>query len=287
MRVTRLLLGVPAALMLAVALPALGQDIAFSTASPGAIDGPTGPGTTQFGDGDVVFMDPASGIGSIFLLADTINDGGLPDLNALHITSSGTVIFSTQSGAAGYDFQDDELVEYNPVTDTLSLYYDFGDLITTNADVDIDGFHVLSNGNFLISNTSDFTLDGQDFLNGDIVLFDPSTESASLLFSEGLFGGDDVWVRSVSMLGNGNLLFSAFNEDTGGDMTVGGLTFGRGDVVEYDLASGLAGLYVESSVFGGATEDIDALSVAAIPLPGAVWLFLSALAVMVRPLRRR
>jgi hypothetical protein len=143
----------------------------------------------------------------------------------------------------------------------------------------------MQDGSFLISNTTDFSLDGQDFTNGDIVRWDPVGESASLIFDEALFeGSDDIWVRSVSMLQNGNLLLSAFNEDTGGTMTLGGVTFGRGDLVEYNSSTGLAGLVLDSAIFGGATEDIDAVSV--IPLPPALWMFVSALALLGRLGRR-
>ena len=269
-------------LLVLASSPVLAQGLMFSTSSPAAIDGPNGPGSTQFNDGSVVHINPNSGIGTIYLLDQTINDGGLPDLNALYVFDDGSIVFSTQSGAAGYAFDDDELVQYDPVTDTLSLFYDFGGFMTTNADEDIDGFHLLPNGNFLISNVSDFSLDGQDFRNGDIVLWDPIAETAAPFFDESLFGGTDVWVRSVSMLDNGNLLLSAFNEDTGGSISLGGLTFGRGDVVEYDLTSGTASLYMSVAVFGGATEDIDALSTTVIPLPAAVWLLLPALALIGR-----
>ena len=70
------------------------------------------------------------------------------------------------------------------------------------------------------------------------------------------------------------------NEDTGGAITLGGLTFGRGDLVEYDRANDVATLLVSVAVFGGATEDFDAVHV--VPLPAAAWLLLSALGLLGR-----
>ena len=264
---------------LLVALPSFAQSILFSTAQPGAIDGPGGT-TTAFTDGDVVSINPATGIGTIFLAEDTINPPGLPDMDALYVTPEGNVVFSTQSGSASFAFEDDQLVQYDVTTGTLSVFFDFGGLITTNGDSDIKGFHVLPNGNFLLANQSDYTLASQNFSNGDIVEYDPVNQTASLYFSESLFGGDDIWVRSVGLLGNGNLLLSAFNEDTGGAITLGGLTFGRGDLVEYDRANDVATLLVSVAVFGGATEDFDAVH--AVPLPAAAWLLLSALGLLGR-----
>ena len=255
---------------------ALAQSIQFSTTQPGSVDGP-GNTTTSFSDSDIVLFNPASGIGTIYLRGNVINDDDIPDIDALFVRANGNPIFSAKTGAAGFPFQDDMLLEYDVATDTLSIFYDFAGLITTGSDADIDAFHLLDDGRFLISNISDYTLDSQTFEDGDIVVFDPVQQTASLLLDEDLFDGDDdIRVTGVSMLANGNLLLSAFNTDTGGDMTLGGTTFGRGDLIEYNLLTGMGSLFLDVSIFNGATEDFDGVHVV-VPLPAAIWMMLSGL----------
>ena len=261
--------------------PVMAQSFFFTTAQPGAVDGPGGT-TTAFSDSDIVNFNGATSTGTIYLDDAVINDTTIPDMDALYILDNGNPIFSTKSSGAGFPFQDDLLVEYDITTDTLSVFFDFTGLITTGADADIDAFHLMPDGTFLISNISDYVLDSQSFEDGDIVHYDPVTATATLVLSEDLFSGDDdIRVTGVSVLDNGNLLLSAFNTDTGGDITLGGATFGRGDLVEYDLLTGVGSVFIDGSIFGGATEDFDGihagLPAVLIPIPGAIWLLLSGL----------
>ena len=208
------------------------QAIIFSTEFPEAVDGPDGT-TTAFGDDDFVRYDLSTNTGTIVVIGSTINPNpsptvGLPDPNALFVRDSGdgNIIFSVQSGSANLPggFNDDDLIEYDRTTGNLTTLFSFDGVMTTprNRDVDIDGLHRFDDGTFLIANTFDFTLGGMDFQNGDIARYDPVTDMASLFFDESLFGGVDARITSLSLDSTGRLVLSAFNEDTGLGLMLGG-----------------------------------------------------------------
>ena len=282
-----------AAIIAGIAGSSTATSLIFSTSTPESVPGP-GATTTTFADDDFVRWDFGTDTGTVEIEGSDINpnptnpNAGLPDPNALFVRDNGdgNLIFSIQTGAASFPggFNDDDLIEYDRTSGDLSTFFSFDGLITTRGDVDIDGFHLRDDGLFLLANTSDFSLGGVDFQNGDIALYDPVSGVASLYFDEGLFGGVDARVTALSLNDNGNLLLAAFNEDTGGDLTLGGLTFGRGDLVEYDANAGTASVLFPSSNFGD-TADFDAAHLAApvpqttpVPLPAAVWMLAAGLA---------
>ena len=283
--------------------PAYAAAIIFSTEFPEAVDGPGGT-TTAFADDDFVRYDLDTNTGTIEILGSTINPNpsptiGLPDPNALFVRDNGdgNIIFSVQSGSLNFPggFNDDDLIEYDRTTGNLTTLFSFDGVMTADGgrDVDIDGFHLLDNGNFLIANTFDFTLGGMSFRNGDIALYDPVLDTATLFFTESLFGGVDARITSLTLNDTGNLIISAFNEDTGGSLMLGGQTFGRGDLVEYDATLGSGSLFFPATNFTSGTADFDALHFVgsasppmSVPEPGTLALLTVALA-GVASLRRR
>ena len=163
------------------------------------------------------------------------------------------IILSTDASETlgGLTFGKDDLAEYNPTTDTSTLYFD-GALFTGAAD--IDAVHILSNDNIVLSTLSATTLGGLSFEPGDLVEYNPTTDTATLYFDQGLFSQAEN-IDAVHILSNDNIILSTV--DTA---TLGGLSFGTGDLVEYNPTTDTATLYFDVDLFTG-SENIDAVHV--------------------------
>ncbi len=147
-------------------------------------------GGLNFRDGDIVLYDPGSDTAT--LLFSENNFSGNEDVDAVHILPNGHILLSTTSSArlGGLNFRDGDVVEYDPVNDSARLYFS-EDNFTGNEDV--DGFHLLDNGNLLISTTGTATLGGLTFSNGSVAEYDPATNTATLFFDENRFSnGADI-----------------------------------------------------------------------------------------------
>ena len=128
-------------------------------------------------------------------------------------------ILSTLATATlgGLTFTDIDLAEYNRGSDTATLHFD-GSL--TSLDAEIDALHVLESGNFLLSTMDQATLGGLTFRDGDLVEYDPVTDSAILILDESaVFAGDEN-IQAVALRSTGTLILS-----TESDAELGGLSF--------------------------------------------------------------
>jgi len=164
-----------------------------------------------------------------------------------------TIILSTDTTETlgGLSFYDGDAAEYDPATDTATLYFDenlFG------GDEDIDAVHILDNGNIILSAESGATLGGLSFADGDLIEYNPTADTATLFFGEGLFGSDED-IDAVHILTNGNIILSTID-----GATLGGLGFGDGDLIEYNPTTDIATLFFDESLFS-ADEDIDAVHI--------------------------
>ncbi|MCP4407748.1 MAG: DNRLRE domain-containing protein [Gammaproteobacteria bacterium] len=170
-----------------------------------------------------------------------------------------SLFLSTDSDAilGGLSFTDIDLVEYDPVTDTASLYFD-GSLTTLT--VDITALHVLANGHLVLAaeGSPTATLGGLSFEAGDLVDYDPATDTATLIFDGSTLFTDPLEkFKSVHVLDNGHFILS-----TDSDANLGGLSFTDIDLVEYDPVTDTASLYFDGSLTT-LTVDITALHVLA------------------------
>jgi hypothetical protein len=116
------------------------------------------------------------------------------NIDALHILDNGHIILSTDGNATlgGLSFEEGDLVDYNPLTGTASLYFD-GDLFSD--DENIDAVHILDNGHIILSTEGNASLGGLSFNDEDLVEYDPVAGTASLYFdgsAHDLSGNDDI-----------------------------------------------------------------------------------------------
>ncbi len=177
------------------------------------------------------------------------------------------LLLSTTNKAklGGVTFKKGDLVEvaYDYVTNTvIGAELFFNGALFSKKGTDIDAVWYLPDTEEIVFSTKKKSkLGGLRFRNGDLVQYNPATGMASLLFSQDMFLGN-ANIDAVQCLGNGEILLSTKKR-----ATLGGLTFGGGDVVKYNPDTDLATLHFDGSNFSGRVN-VTAIA----PIPGAVWL---------------
>jgi len=107
----------------------------------------------------------------------------------------------------------------------------------------------------ILSTDASETLGGLSIASHDLAEYDPLTDSSTLYFDGALFS-DWANIDAVHVLNNGNIILS-----TKIGVTLGGLTFGNGDLIEYNPTTDIATLYLDESMFVGGNEDITSVHI--------------------------
>ena len=226
---------------------------------------------------DLASYDLETGTASLFFSGDLFLSN--ENIDAAHILEDGRIILSTAGAASlgGLTFGDGDLVEYDPGTGTASLFFSEGSF---SGNEDIDAVHVLANGKILLSTAGSATLGGLSFQDGDIVEYDPDSQTATLFLSESVFSNNED-IDAIHLLSDGRLLLSTANA-----ASLGELTFRDGDVVEYDALLGTATLVFSEDLFTSGAQ-ISALSALPAPEPGTLILLAGGgVSVLIRYRRR-
>ncbi len=179
-------------------------NLAVTTAGGATIGGNT------FANGDIVEVTP-SGSAGVYNFVGTLfaetNFTADETVDAVYVRGNGNIILSTTGnatlpmcGGGNLNFIDDDLVEWDPTNTCATMFLD--ESATTNlipnagGDEDIDGVHLLNDDSNLIlfSIANNNTIRGTAVLDGDVVLYNRNTDTASIYFSEANFtsGGEDV-----------------------------------------------------------------------------------------------
>lgn len=179
--------------------------------------------------------------------------------STLGITTIGT------GGGELADFENDDLIIFDPVLDEAEMFLDNSDL-GYGLD-DINAVHLQPNGHVVLSANGPSTM-GDNVLafdKDDLVIYDPITEQASLFFDGSIISPElpavDVNIDSVYVLNNGDIVFS-----TTESASIGGTIWLDSDLVLWDGAT--ASIYLEGAdadVFGASTVQLDASYVRADP----------------------
>jgi hypothetical protein len=237
----------------------------------------------SFTGGDVVeYDDSPPGTATLFFDETWFTSGGSEEVDAFELLPNGHLVLSVTNPAqlGGLDFTNGDLVDYDPVNDVATLFFD--EALFGAGGGDVDAVAVLPNGHILISTDTGETLGGVSFGDGDVVDYDPLTGNTSLYLSEAtLFGGADVNLDALDVFGDGRIAFSHFENVS---VTVGSLTFENGDLVVYDPDGGTWSLLLDESIFGGSLANLDAI---AVPEPNALGLLALGLVALALVGRRR
>ncbi|HOP07441.1 MAG TPA: hypothetical protein PLF13_09135 [candidate division Zixibacteria bacterium] len=213
-------------------------------------------------DEDLVAYDRILMTASMYLEGDDIFSSD-EDIDAVHIDSSGTIVFSTDaSGSIGMTWFDrDDLVRYNPVTGLATVIFDGSSRFWWSTD--IDAVYVYPNGNLVMSVRSASWISWLYIDDEDLFGYDPSADTAWMIFNGSHVFTSSADIDAVHILDDGNIVFSC-------DATaqIGTLTFDDEDLVLYSPSTGQATLYWDGDVpFGTTGEDIDALYIGYVEPP--------------------
>lgn len=181
---------------------------------------------------------------------------------------------TTSLGSGGgllSDFSDDDIVLYDPLTDSAELFIDSATTPSYNV-TDPNAIHLLPNGQVVLSSNADGNTIGtnnQAFDKDDIVLYDKLLNTATLLFDGSLItddGGDsiDLNIDSVYVLSDGKIIFSTAGPASDG----GAVSWSDSDLVQYDPVGGTFSIYLDAeddNVFDAVDAQVDALYLRADP----------------------
>lgn len=221
---------------------------------------------TSFNDGDVVYYDPVGDTASLYFSEALFTDGAnAHSVDAVFLASSappggaGLTLFLSDNNnidnqLGGLTFTDGDVVTYNVDSNSAAVFFAESS-ITPGADV--DAFHLFPDGSMLLSVLFNArTLGGLLFDDGDLVRYDPGTDTATVYFiSESSFSVN-ADIDAVSIDQAGRILLSVRENS----MTLGGLTFTDGDLIAYDTDTGTAGLVItEAALFDDGDGDISSV----------------------------
>ena len=136
-------------------------------------DTPATLGGLSFSELDLVEYDPVTDTAT--LVFDSAVAGSNKTITALHILDNGHLVMSAKSGwfINGSKFGVTQLVEYDPGTNTTTLYSDIGSQLVGPPNK-LGAAHILDNGNILFSTLGSSTLGTVNFDGGDLVAYDPN-----------------------------------------------------------------------------------------------------------------
>jgi len=172
--------------------------IVISTQTASMIDG------TPFGDGDLILYDRDSGAATKFF--DEGNFADAANVDAFYLfeegPNEGKLLLSTAAVATLgglVDFEPGDLVLYDPVTDTATLFFSQELVTGTAAQRNIDAVHVRRGRLILSFLVSGGTLGGLVLEPQDLVAYDRRTDTATVfLDGDGLFNGVTAKLNAVT-----------------------------------------------------------------------------------------
>ena len=249
-----LLFGLGLSLLQGVTVEA--QVVVFGTRDGGAI------GDLEFGFDDLIRYDLGSDTASIYRPEYTSSLQLTTNIDALDIASSGEKIFSARATEQlfGTFFLARDLIRSDANSGELTRALRFRR--------NINGLDWLPNGNVLLSATLDTEIGDLEYHVGDVVEYNPATDTATAFFSHEVFltgeeGGNfnaTPVVDAVQLLENGNLLISTTNTVQIGSSIDDAVTLFADSVYEYNLETGSVSTFFDGAVFTG-NLDIKAFAI--------------------------
>ncbi|MEZ4658891.1 MAG: hypothetical protein R2911_15090 [Caldilineaceae bacterium] len=238
----------------------------------------SGPGTVAFDNPNALNAIASFGADGVYTLRLTADDGALSSSDDLVVTVSPATalndliyLSSSSSGnVGGVSFADEDILAYDPATDSWALVFDGSDVEVGG--VDVNAFVILSDGSLLLSTDNPVTISGIGAVDdSDILHFIPTSLGANTAGSYELyFRGADVGLTTsgedivaIDFAPDGRLLISTLN-----GVSVPGVSGADEDLLAFaptslgDPTSGSWSLYFDGSTaeLVDTTEEIWGLS---------------------------
>jgi len=184
-------------------------------------------GGLSFTDVDIAAYRPWSDTASLFFDGEPTTLSS--DIDALHVLANGKLLLSPKDNTqlGGLDIKKGDLVKYDMADDKAVIVFE-GKTLFGDDKAKITSVHLLDNGHLVLSTDKAQTLGGLSYTDRDLVEYDPATDTATLFF-DGSTTTLNNKITALQVLANGHLVLS-----TKGNTTLGGLSFGAADLIEYD-----------------------------------------------------
>lgn len=149
--------------------------------------------------GDILKYDPVSGIVTIYLDGGSHFSNNGETVDAIYLLDNGNFILSTAGSASlgGVNFEDEDLVEYNPNDRAANIYFDGSSHFTS--DEDINGIHIIDSSRMLLSTESDAQLGALSFKKGDVILYAPTPRVASVFMNGATEFGSEQNIDTITV----------------------------------------------------------------------------------------
>lgn len=221
---------------------------------------------SSYEDGDVVQYDTDSGVaGPVLFDESTVFDSTGEDIYGFSLLENGNWALSTQGTAtiAGLTFENEQIVEYDPVNDVASVLFDGTTILGTGAAVDavhvcLPGSVSCNAGDILFSTADNVNIGGTVYDDDDIIAWNGT--SASLFFDLDGITADDAEINAFHLTRSGLMYMSLAELET-----IGGTSFDDTAIIEFDPNTLSVTAVFDTASLG--TSDVDALSL--IPEPGS------------------
>ncbi|MEZ4714087.1 MAG: hypothetical protein R3A44_43285 [Caldilineaceae bacterium] len=239
----------------------------------------SGPGAVTFGNVNTLSTTASFSANGLYTLRLTASDGALTASDDVVVTvnaaaSSSDIIYLSTSangtvGALAY--RDEDILAYDPNTNTWSLIFDGSDVGLSG--VDVNAFTVLSDGSLLLSTDNPVTVSGAGSVDdSDILHFIPTSLGDNTAGSYELYfrganvglttSGEDI--NAIDFAPDGRLLISTLDS-----VSVPGVSANDEDILAFtptalgDATNGSWSLYFDGSTaeLTASTEEIWGLSV--------------------------
>ncbi len=217
---------------------------------------------------------------TMFLQREDFINGNY-NVDAFCVLDNGNVLLSTLYGALfgsnSFYAYAANVVEFNPGDTTVDglaagearLFFN-GQSLIGGGNRNLDAVHCIGSNDIIISVTytgceipcgSGNTYDRGDLveITGDLTSSNCDDVSASLYFDHNLFGSS-ANLSGACVKDDGKLILS-----TDYNSSIGGVSFRKGDLVEYDPSTGTATLYADRDTLFGGEAWVDAVHVVTIP----------------------
>jgi uncharacterized protein DUF6701/concanavalin A-like lectin/glucanase superfamily protein len=151
-------------------------------------------------NGSIALLTPSGTAGvysfSSILFNESNFASGDETIDAVYVRDNGNIVLSTANNAnlTGIgNFDDDDIVEWNPNTNTATLVFNIASITGAANNWDVDGVHFLNDDSNLIlfSLYNDRTIGPTTYENGDVLLYNRNTSTLSIYFSEDNFTGNE------------------------------------------------------------------------------------------------